>query len=106
MLHNVFNCNLLLVNLQDMFSNVNESKACRRRGGIREQNTPLGIICRVVYRIRKHARIHPYTHLLWELSCTCALSVFSFILLIVNYSFILLNFSNACCYARTIDNSR
>lgn len=31
MLHNVFDCNLLLVNLQDMFSNVNESRACRGR---------------------------------------------------------------------------
>lgn len=41
MLHNAFDCNLLLVNLQDMFSNVNENWAYG--GAMLEQNTPLGI---------------------------------------------------------------
>lgn len=39
MLHNAFDCILLLVNLQDMFSNVNENLACRRRGHMGTKHT-------------------------------------------------------------------
>lgn len=98
MLHNVFDCNLLLVNLQNMFSNVNENQACRKTGVYGNKTHPREYcVGYVVYWIRKHLNLP-----LRELPGTCAFSVSSLILLIITFSsFILLKFSKAHCCTPT-----
>lgn len=71
MLHNVFNCNLLLVNLEDMFSNVSENQACWRRVYVRTKNTPGNNMLSMLFIGLDNCTIYPYTHVLWELPGTC-----------------------------------